>query len=174
MTKLEQSARKSFETWWEHEGQEFLFALNTTTDDDIKLVAEIAWKNGAYCAEQAEQEPVGYFAYDEERQCWDQVIGKDSDGAVAFYTAPQPISQEPVVDLSKLRHEDKCCYWGDESFCNCGADSHELLKWYRKNAAPVRTKDLTDDEIRKLWSDAELDITWFARAVIAADREKNK
>ena len=40
--------------------------------------------------------------------------------------------------------------------------------------APVRTKDLTDDEIRKLWSDAELDITWFARAVIAADREKNK
>ena len=41
-------------------------------------------------------------------------------------------------------------------------------------AAPVRTKDLTDKEIRKLWSDAELDITWFARAVIAADREKNK
>ena len=48
----------NFETWWEHEGQEFLYALNTTTDDDIKLVAEIAWKNGAYCAEQAEQEPV--------------------------------------------------------------------------------------------------------------------
>ena len=58
MTNLEQAARQTFETWWEHEGQEFLFALNTTTDDDIKLVAEIAWKNGAYCAEQAEQEPV--------------------------------------------------------------------------------------------------------------------
>ena len=55
---LEQSERKSFETWWEREGQEFLFALNTTTDDDIKLVAEFAWNNGAYCAEQAEQEPV--------------------------------------------------------------------------------------------------------------------
>ena len=48
----------NFETWWEREGQEFLYALNTTTDDDIKLVAEVAWKNGAYCAEQAEQEPV--------------------------------------------------------------------------------------------------------------------
>ena len=53
-----------FETWWEREGQEFLFALNTTTDDDIKLVAEVAWKNGAYCAEQAEQEPVAWRAKD--------------------------------------------------------------------------------------------------------------
>ena len=50
----------NFETWWEREGQEFLFALNTTTDDDIKLVAEVAWKNGAYCAEQQEQEPVAW------------------------------------------------------------------------------------------------------------------
>ena len=54
----------NFETWWEREGQEFLYALNTTTDDDIKLVAEIAWKNGAYCAEQAEQIPVGYIYND--------------------------------------------------------------------------------------------------------------
>ena len=50
-------------------------------------------------------------------------------------------------------------------------------------AAPVRTKDLTDDEIDKIHS---LDKFWdthaddifrymdFARAVIAADREKNK
>lgn len=41
-------------------------------------------------------------------------------------------------------------------------------------AAPVRIKDLTDTEIRELWSDAELDITWFARAVIAKYKEKNK
>ena len=54
----------NFETWWEREGQEFLFALNTTTDDDIKLVAEVAWKNGAYCAEQAEQEPVAMLKGD--------------------------------------------------------------------------------------------------------------
>jgi hypothetical protein len=52
----------NFETWWEREGQEFLYALNTTTDDDIKLVAEIAWKNGAYCAEQAEKEHDGHWS----------------------------------------------------------------------------------------------------------------
>ena len=44
-----------------------------------------------------------------------------------------------------------------------------------QDAAPVRTKDLTDDEIEEIgksyfdeWSFG------FARAVIAADREKNK
>ena len=40
-------------------------------------------------------------------------------------------------------------------------------------AAPVRTKDLTDDEIKEIWSFGNGAI-YFARAVIAADREKNK
>ena len=45
-------------------------------------------------------------------------------------------------------------------------------------AAPVRTKDLTDDEIDRIWlkmpeKDEFEDVHWFARAVIAADREKN-
>ncbi len=47
--------------------------------------------------------------------------------------------------------------------------------WLPLYAAPVRTKDLTDDEIEEIgksyfdeWSFG------FARAVIAADREKNK
>ena len=45
------------------------------------------------------------------------------------------------------------------------------------NAAPVRTKDLTDKQIEKVWNKnggymgMPID---FARAVIAADREKNK
>ena len=87
-------------------------------------------------AEPVSQEPVGYFAYDEEQQCWDQVIGKNSDDAVALY------------------------------------------------AAPVRTKDLTDDEILEITKRFALGIAFpvngvttpemFARAVIAADREKNK
>ena len=47
-------------------------------------------------------------------------------------------------------------------------------------AAPVYTKDLTDDEAQKLWNDTSSIVPmWahhlhFARAVIAADREKNK
>ena len=39
-------------------------------------------------------------------------------------------------------------------------------------AAPVRTKDLSDDEIQKIWEETISDYK-FARAVIAADREKN-
>lgn len=43
-------------------------------------------------------------------------------------------------------------------------------------AAPVRTKDLTDDEISRLWYDSSYGDSGidFARAVIAADREKNR
>ena len=132
MNKLEQAARQAFETWWESEGQEFLFALNTTTDDDIKLVAEIAWKNGAYCAEQAEQAPVawGYF---------------DADGS--------------FMDALDRQH---------------GSYQTPLY------AAPVRTKDLTDDEIMKINVDTASIVPTcdrqfhFARAVIAAFKEKNK
>ena len=43
-------------------------------------------------------------------------------------------------------------------------------------AAPVRTKDLTDDEIYTLYSEpcSDREMVEFARAVIAADREKNR
>ena len=46
-------------------------------------------------------------------------------------------------------------------------------------AAPVRTKDLTDDEIAAVTGYRKSGATWpvveeVARAVIAADREKNK
>ncbi len=68
--------------------------------------------------------------------------------------------------------------------CNCGINPwHDCdeSKGCRilqkvKNAAPVRTKDLTDDEIDVLWdSCGDLTLKYkFARAVIAADREKNK
>ena len=55
----------------------------------------------------------------------------------------------------------------------CGSSDAPLY------AAPVRTKDLTDDEIHKLVKqvrfDGMTDKTFqFARAVIAADREKNR
>ena len=43
ISEAEQEPVAGFETWWQRDGQEFLYALNTTTDDDIKLVAEFAW-----------------------------------------------------------------------------------------------------------------------------------
>ena len=121
--KLEQAARQAFETWWEREGQEFLYALNTTTDDDIKLVAEVAWKNGAYCAEQAEQEPAG--------------------------TAGELFTMSALERL----------------------DVRPSTKVYL-NTAPVRTKDLTDDEIEKaFWGNGDTEIEG-CRAVIAKFKEK--
>ena len=89
-------------------------------------------------------------------------------------------AQEPLIDLSKIKHEDKCRYWDDESFCDCGADLHVLLKWHRsKGAAAVRTKDLTDGEIDSLWTKVPNQALYaavriLARAVIAKDREKNR
>ena len=108
----------NFETWWEREGQEFLYALNTTTDDDIKLVAEFAWKNGAYKAEQPiSQEPVAVveITYGREPECY--VTGNVEDlpeGVFKLYTAPQPVSQEPEVwycpDCGTLSETQvKCC-----------------------------------------------------------------
>ena len=53
-----------------------------------------------------------------------------------------------------------------------------LLPNYRMKCYthPVRTKDLTDDEIYTLYSEpcSDREMVEFARAVIAADREKNK
>ena len=35
---------EAFETWWADTGEQSLYALNTTTDDDIKTIAGIAWE----------------------------------------------------------------------------------------------------------------------------------
>ena len=136
VTKMVQPVNQDFETWWEREGQEFLYDLNTTTDDDIKLVAEFAWKNGAYKAE-------------------------------------QPVSQETVA-------------WGQPDACGNIVDSitpydketPDMQKWAAQYSVPlytlpVRTKDLTDDDLLGIWFGTDGLIEGL-RAVIAADREKNK
>ena len=77
--------------------------------------------------------------------------------------------QEPVGHLCEASFGRGQVFW-----FNKPADNTPLY------AAPVRTKDLTDDEVQKLWHDTSSIVPmWahhlhFARAVIAADREKNK
>jgi hypothetical protein len=103
--KLEQAAQQAFETWWEREGQEFLFALNTTTDDDIKLVAEIAWKNGAYCAVQAEQEPVAWMRENED--CTDCFVWeRDKEHTIPLYTTPPSV--EAAIEATKEKAAKVC------------------------------------------------------------------
>ena len=101
MTPKEQAAmQQAFETWWEREGQEFLYALNTTTDDDIKLVAEFAWKNGAYKVEQpvsrqllpndGNSEPVAWMSPNKERLEFSRKDTVYGSHTIPLYTAPQP------------------------------------------------------------------------------------
>ena len=199
-----------FETWWQQEGQEFLYALNTTTDDDIKLVAEFAWKNGAYKAEQlVSQEPVAVveITYGREPECY--VTGNVDDlpdGVFKLYTAPQPVNQEPVAlaweEGYRQGIEDERTSEANIGICGFNAkvepnrqnpystapqpDMNLNCKSVQKRLAtswgyvlPVKEVELTDDEIQK-WIDAlpydpqDLNLRRFARAVIAAHKEKNR
>ena len=80
--------------------------------------------------------------------------------------------QEPVnIDWEPLQN-----FWRN----NSSIDWQELESAVKcAVATTVRTKDLTDDEIRAIWlkvidPDGGDEVMAFARAVIAADREKNK
>ncbi len=275
MNKLEQTAPQAFETWWENDGQEFLYALNTTTDDDIRLVARFAWESGAYCAEQAKQADgehwspddmayrPGGLSMDQEQESnsifmegyriglaemrekcakvCDEISGKyknpeDAAEQVASQwcaaairdinfegdTGFRPVSemvaehkQDPekgaAIEKAKMRKATRAEKIVRPGMYEVPAEQPEqepVAEVVLRNqtvgfgrteerkdvmfladvdvgsklyAAPVRTKDLTDDEIeavvnaedsKHILRDAtELEI---ARAVIAADREKNK
>ena len=77
--------------------------------------------------------------------------------------------QEPVAVVEITYGREPECYVTG----NIDDFPEGVFKLY---AAPVRTKDLTDDEIYTLYSEpcSDREMVEFARAVIAADREKNK
>lgn len=72
--------------------------------------------------------------------------------------------QEPVATLGVI-HPD----WFEEVCEKCNGNSNTPLY-----VAPVRTKDLTDDELNTLWHNTKGGWLGLFRAVIAADRELNK
>jgi len=121
--------------------------------------------------EQAEQKPVATIAINN----WGEfkVIRVDlPEGKHDLYAAPvQQAEQEPVAwkhDCAALCAND-VELWIDN--CpHCGKP---------RTAAPVRTKDLTDDEIAAVTGYRKSGATWpvvkeVARAVIAKFKEKNK
>ena len=85
--------------------------------------------------------------------------------------------QEPVaIDWDKA-HEVLCDVWNRVISADDGFDAIQDLIY----AAPVRTKDLTDEEIHDVFkslgfslADPRTEDFSVARAVIAADRELNK
>ena len=157
MNKLEQAARQALDALelaigshgvmlmsnpphdaWQYRRCDFKLAeAITVLREALEQPDEIDWieTNKALAKEiielkkQAEQESVGYFAYDEEHDIWEELTGPNAPGATPLY------------------------------------------------AAPVRTKHLTASEIRDIWNSSDTYDVFcveFARAVIAADREKNK
>ena len=120
---------------------------------------------------------------------------KDGDCAVARalrkalsnYTIPvEPVKQEPFLEVfCDPSYFDMWCVRDvhDKDFNHTihvnskeTANHAKLLieNWVKKYAAPVRTKDLTDDEIDEIWTQTPWsEVFHFARAVIAADRAKN-
>ena len=120
-----------------------------------------------YELEQAEQEPIGMILGGE----LVALVEEYQTGAWPIYAAPQPVNQKPVA-------------WMLEG-SNCVEfeyrDYHDGYEWTPLYAAPARTKDLTDDEIHDVFkslgfslADPRTEDFSVARAVIAADREKNK
>jgi hypothetical protein len=81
--------------------------------------------------------------------------------------------QEPVLCVECGK---PTMHMGNKCYACCQKDTKDLEDALKSwDAAPVRTKDLTDDEIWEIWfKDITLDWDERCRAVIAADREKNR
>ena len=155
---------------------------------------DMAYRPSGLSMEQAEQEPVVKYpgcdyCNDElfcgrKCKCCGKVFIEDEDfvqsevkslrqqvaALKAVLDAWNNVEQEPVawVDLEQWQSGEYDCFTSEKV-----ADYMTPLY-----AAPVRTKDLTDDEISKLRHKIDWTAEWsyvnFARSVIAADREKNK
>ena len=107
----------------------------------------------------------------------------------------QPVSQEPVkrftsddvkvafengyaaamsvADIAKEVEQEPVGWYKPSDFVLYRTKPDDVFVYIPLYAAPVRTKDLTDDEIAEIFSKYASDL-YKARAVIAADREKNK
>ena len=95
-----------FETWWNETGQETLYALNTLTDADAKILAKIAWESAS--TQPVKQEPVAWLFQHEETgrtMCVDvqQVEGNFEKNNPRLQKI-HPLYREPV-DAKAIRAE---------------------------------------------------------------------
>jgi len=112
-TKLEQAARQLLDYW-------DLEDSGSTADVYMNALREAL-------AEQAEQEPVGYFAYDEEHDIWEELVSSSVAGGVPLYREPvQPVKQEPVA---KAIHYPEC--WDTAAYPTLESALAELFAWFK-------------------------------------------
>ena len=143
--------------------------LYTAPQPDFKALWEKMCKRcdelDSELAKYTETEPVAIEELAWKKYCED--TAGDMDVRDFWEELPESVQQRYIAKVS-------CSYPN----CNCPFD-HPGGDWCARglltNAAPVRTKDLTDDEIEAIMVEqGDLRTTAFARAVIVADREKNK
>ena len=179
---------------------EFVFAapqpeLNLNCKSVQKRLATV-W--GYVKAEQAEQEPFDMNDHPPHRLCECRKCMEyftplpDCD---AFAASGKPIAeQEPVAwnnTIDEVRFKEPVIQkpvavveitYGREPECYVTGNIDDFPEGvFKLYAAPVRTKDLTDDEIAEIVTELDSKLIMrdateleIARAVIAADREKNK
>ena len=90
------------------------------------------------------------------------------------YVKAEQVEQEPVLCVECGK---PTMHIGNKCYACCQKDTKDLEDALKSwDAEPARTKDLTDYEIDCIRFNLESGKTWidFARAVIAADREKNR
>ena len=88
---------EAFEAWWADTGEQSLFALNTTTDDDIKILAGLAWEAAIREAltEPVKQEPVAIVK-----------VQKIEGGPAFHYIDCQHLPPDTKLYLAPVRTKD--------------------------------------------------------------------
>ena len=175
MNKLEQAARQALGLL---EDAAEPAATQTKADEgmvaqwDVNALETIAALREAL-AEQAEQQPVAEWEKLKDPQTLFVNLNRGfpaqltHDHLLHLLNKTEQAEQEPVAWRAK-RPDDSWGY-GDAPVPVLPFDTPQKLY-----AAPVRTKDLTDEEIEKAIVHRTVNWLTNARAVIAADREKNK
>lgn len=113
----------------------------------------------------------GYVKQDHSEQNLNMVQEQEPVAFADLYSVAGKLALELECLLLDTKDLSVVSKWWDSA--------HDALEQWRliKDTAPVRTKDLTAEEIQELWkAETKIQMTTrelvFARAVIAADREK--
>jgi hypothetical protein len=145
---------EAFEAWWADTGEQYLYALNTTTDDDIKTIAGIAWESAIReaLADHVEQN---------------------------LTMVAEPVKQEPRFPIHtsycpKCKHRVTCVF-GDapNSSCvwRCPSCKTEWPFEANETLADLRQQNAALKAVIDAWNNVEPDneIVWDASAPIVVD-----
>ena len=123
----------AFEEWWKETGQETLYALNTLTDADAKILAKIAWESAS--TQPVKQEPVEYM-FNVEVEGKANAVFDTADEAVRFSMHHVYLSSGKTQEAIDTLNQGQVFQYGYEF---AGVNIVPVAK--RKIAAPVDDYD---------------------------------